>query len=154
VELVAPAQTFWWESVMADQKQSIILVVDEEPQILRLVRLILSREGWRVVCARSIREGIRLCRRAPGRVALALVDALTAEAHGPDWLDGLRAESEDLKVVLMSAGALPDQPAPCGFVAKPFSPDVLCETVRRALGRRVKSFPPVTEQPPVGSRKK
>jgi CheY-like chemotaxis protein len=109
VELVAPAQTFWWESVMADQKQSIILVVDEEPQILRLVRLILSREGWRVVCARSIREGIRLCRRAPGRVALALVDALTAEAHGPDWLDGLRAESEDLKVVLMSAGAPPDQ---------------------------------------------
>jgi len=139
VELVAPVQTFWWESVMADQKQSIILVVDEEPQILRLVRLILSRQGWRVLCARSIREAIRLRRRLSGPIALALVDALTAEAHGPGWLDGLREDSEDLKLVLMSTGAPPEQPAGSGFVAKPFSPDVLCETVRRALGRSARA---------------
>jgi len=120
---------------MGDQKQAIILVVDEEPQILQLVRVILSRDGWRVQCARNIRQALRLCRRYSGRIALALVDAMTAESHGADWMDGLRAEVGNLRVIVMSAMAVEQPDASLGLLAKPFTPDLLRQTVRRALGR-------------------
>lgn len=136
MRLVTPGEAIGWEPIMPDAIAPVILVVDEEPQILQLVRVILSRQGYRVVCARSIRQATRLCRRSNVPVSLVLVDALTAEAEDPDWRRRLEGDRPGPKVIIMSAaspaeGSLPGH----AFLAKPFSPAALCEIVERAFKR-------------------
>ncbi|MGC8794528.1 MAG: response regulator [Bryobacteraceae bacterium] len=139
MRLVVPELTIWWELAMADQEDAIILVVDEEPQILQLVRLILSRDGWRVACARSVRQALRICRRSSGRIALMLVDAFTAETHRPDWIERLRASAGGAPIVVMSAMAPEEAVSGYAFLAKPFTPEALQNTVRATLGRNAQA---------------
>ena len=50
-----------------------ILVVDDEPQIRRLLRITLTANDFEVIEAESVREGIRLCAaRNPALVLLVL----------------------------------------------------------------------------------
>ena len=115
-----------------------ILVVDDEPAILRTLRAGLSARGYDVVLASSGREALnRLTTEPPDAVILDLglgdMDGVDLCRQVREWTDVpiivLSAESsESRKIVALDEGA-------DDFVTKPFSMPELLARVRVALRR-------------------
>lgn len=113
-----------------------VLVVEGEEPIRELTRMILEKQGYRVVLAADGRQAIESFRRAGGKVALVVLDAHTAPVPGTDTLAELRAIDPGVRVLLVN-GPPPAAPAPGGpqgVLAKPFQPADLLAAVRAALG--------------------
>ncbi|MGZ6952510.1 MAG: response regulator [Acidimicrobiia bacterium] len=115
-----------------------ILVIDDEPAILRTLRAGLSARGYEVVLAQSGRDGLDvLTRRHPDAVILDLglgdIDGVELCRTVREWSDVpiiiLSAEdSESRKIVALDVGA-------DDYVTKPFSMPELLARVRVALRR-------------------
>ncbi|WP_328916172.1 MULTISPECIES: response regulator [unclassified Streptomyces] len=130
-----------------------VLVVDDNKVIRQLIRVNLELEGFEVVTAADGAECLEI-------VHSVRPDVVTLDVAMPR-LDGVRtaarlradARTREVGIVMVTAGSLPEGTGgPCGidaFVAKPFEPALLVETVRRLLGREPLA-PPAgpTEQPP------
>ncbi|MCU0668687.1 MAG: response regulator [Myxococcota bacterium] len=119
-----------------------ILAVDDEPDLLELVRLSLSEAGFAVETAASGREALeKLQRTAPDLVVL---DLMLPDMSGTEvcrWLRG-RPELADLLVLMLTAKS-EEVDRVVGFelgaddyVTKPFSPRELVLRVRALLRRR------------------
>ena len=116
----------------------VILVVDDEPQIRRVVRNALTPENARVIEAATGREAIDLA--AAERPALIVLDLGLPDTQGIDvcreirsWSDApiivLSARHSDQeKVALLDAGA-------DDYLTKPFSPSELQARMRAQLRR-------------------
>src|SRR5271165_2620048 len=86
---------------MSETQARTILVVDDEPEIRKLVTAMLTRNGYRVLTADTGDNAIRLFRNNPG-VDLLLTDVVAPGMSGPMIADQLAAVSPGLKVVFMS----------------------------------------------------
>lgn len=122
-----------------------ILVVDDEQDILELIRYNLSREGYQIDAVTSGEEAIKIARdRQPDLIILDLmlpgIDGLdvcrllkgeTRTAHIPIIM--LTAKGEDSDVVTgLELGAE-------DYMTKPFSPKVLLARVRNILRRKTRT---------------
>lgn len=117
-----------------------ILVVDDEPQIRRLLRTALERAGYGVAEAATAREAIRavpmvkpdvvlLDLGLPDRDGLEIVP-LIVRAGGANVLVVSAREAVEEKVAALDLGAV-------DFVTKPFDTDELLARVRAALRQRL-----------------
>ena len=115
-----------------------ILVVEDEPALRSVVRRILEREGYRVVEARDAEMAIRLVDEMAGEFGLILTDVVMPGQSGPELAEQIRGRYPELRVMFMTGyfdeasreGRLvPDTPC----LQKPFSPDALLATLRKAL---------------------
>ncbi len=113
--------------------RSHILVVDDEPAILSLVREVLREHGYDVETAANGEEALDLmARRPPG---LVLLDVHMPVLDGEGFVNAMRARSLDAPVVVLSAGPSADQWArrlgAQGSVQKPFRiPDLINAATR------------------------
>ncbi len=107
-----------------------ILVVDDEPPILMLVRDVLEEEGYFVLTASNAQDGLEIVRNKD--VALVLTDLMMPQMDGIAFSLALRqqARTAEVPIVLMSA-AMPAQVDLRfdGFVAKPFAIEQLISEV-------------------------
>src|ERR1700752_1029298 len=122
-----------------------ILVVDDEPQIRRVMRTTLSSNGYSVVEARSGEEALDVMRAE--RPELVLLDVNMPGKSGLDTCREIRDQSdvaiimltvrntEHDKVLALDAGA-------DDYVVKPFGMEELLARIRAAL-RRTSSGEPV-----------
>jgi two-component system cell cycle sensor histidine kinase/response regulator CckA len=78
-----------------------ILVVDDEPEIRKLVSAMLTRSGYRVVSADTGENAIRLFRNNPD-TDLLLTDVVAPGMSGPMIADQIAALKPDIKVLFMS----------------------------------------------------
>jgi len=115
-----------------------ILVVDDEPDILRLVEVILTTSHeWDVVCASDGEQALAAARRE--HPAAILLDARMPGGSGFETLERLREDptTRATPVILMTALARGSDPAvPPGFagvIAKPFDPITLPQQIRDIL---------------------
>ena len=116
----------------------LILVVDDEPKIARLVRDYLERAGFRVVTARDGREALM---RARGEQPDLIV--LDLGLPGLDGLDVTRSLRRDSPVPIIILTAREDETDKViglelgadDYVTKPFSPRELVARVRAVLRR-------------------
>jgi two-component system, OmpR family, KDP operon response regulator KdpE len=127
-----------WPITLQHMPGDVILVVDDEPQIRRVVRNALAPENARVIEAATGREGVDLA--AAQRPALIVLDIGLPDMPGLEvcreirsWSDApiivLSARHADQeKVALLDAGA-------DDYVTKPFSPAELQARVRAQLRR-------------------
>jgi len=115
-----------------------ILVVDDEPEILRATERVLVRAGFAVDTALDLGAAVALAEKV--RFGLALVDQRLPDGTGLDLLHRLRATQPGCQRMLMS-GYL-DLPVALGAVnagevarvlEKPVSTEILLESVRAAL---------------------
>jgi CheY-like chemotaxis protein len=121
---------------------SKILIVDDEPDILRLVEVILEgTHEWDVVTASDGEEALAVAKREHP-VAILLDGRMPGPGgSGFDTLERLRRDPETsaVPVILMSALAHGSDPAiPPGFagvIPKPFDPLTLPKQIRDILGK-------------------
>jgi two-component system, OmpR family, alkaline phosphatase synthesis response regulator PhoP len=118
-----------------------ILIIEDEEDILALVHYNLVREGYRVTCATSGEEGLRVARAEPPD--LVLLDLMLP---GMDGLEVCRRLRKDLPlqavpvIMLTAKGEEADVVAGLelgadDYVTKPFSPRVLISRLRAVLRR-------------------
>ena len=81
-----------------------ILIIDDEPQIRSMIRLILERSGYTVIEASDGIEGIRRFREKP--VDLIITDLIMPNKDGIGMIIELKKEFPDVKIVAMSGGGL------------------------------------------------
>ena len=78
-----------------------VLIVDDEPEIRKLVAAMLTRQEYRVLTADTGENAIRLFRNNPG-VDLLLTDVVAPGMSGPMIADQIAAIRPDIKVLFMS----------------------------------------------------
>ncbi len=79
-----------------------VLVVDDEPDVLRLVQTILSEDGYNVVPAGDAERAIRAFEKMPRRPDLILTDVVMPGMSGPMLVERLLALDPELKFLFMS----------------------------------------------------
>ncbi|HWE49667.1 MAG TPA: response regulator [Bryobacteraceae bacterium] len=78
-----------------------ILVVDDQPEIRKLVSAMLSRNGYKVVSADTGENAVRIFHNHPG-IDLLLTDVVAPGMSGPMIADHISALKPDIKVLFMS----------------------------------------------------
>ena len=139
-------------SMIGTMPETLILVIEDEPQIRRVVRNALAAVDVRVIEAANGREGID--RAAAERPDLIVLDLGLPDVAGISVCTEIRKwssaaivvlsarHSESEKVALLDAGA-------DDYVTKPFSAAELSARVRAQL-RRARAVPPAQAQVTVG----
>src|SRR3954466_8980110 len=115
-----------------------VLVVDDEPQILRALRIILRDAGFEGLQATSAEEALDLAAlRAP---QAAIVDLVLPDRDGVFVTEALREWSRMPILVLSAVGegderGRPPAAGPDDYVTKPFGPRELVPRLQAALRR-------------------
>lgn len=116
-----------------------ILLVEDEPIILKMTTMMLEMLGYTVIGAESPGEAIRLANEYSGRLDLLLTDVVMPKMNGRDLAENLLSHYPNLKCLFMS-GYTADVIAHHGvldegtqFIQKPFSVKDLEEKLREAL---------------------
>ena len=79
-----------------------ILIIDDDVQILKLLRKMLENEGYDVVDAVDGNKGLKLYREDP--TDLVITDIIMPEKEGIETIIDLRREFPEAKIVAMSGG--------------------------------------------------
>ena len=124
-----------------------ILVVDDEEDILELVRFNLAREGYDTICATSGEEALGIAQKE--RPDLLILDLMLPGIDGLEVTKILKndVKTKDIPIIMLTAkGEEADivtglELGADDYVTKPFSPRVLVARVRAALRRKVKDLP-------------
>lgn len=116
-----------------------ILVVEDEPAILKLTLTMLKRLGYTVLAATTPGEALRLAEKHAGEIDLLLTDVIMPEMNGRDLVGKLSLAVPKLRHIYMS-GYTADVIADRGvldegvqFIQKPFSQQKLAAKVLEAL---------------------
>jgi len=122
----------------SNKSNPVILLVDDDTQIRRLLRLILERDGFLVIEADSGLSALSLWRGHGQTIDLLITDLDMPGMTGLQFLAALQATKADLKTVLISGNCIEFVPESVSFLQKPFSADQLVAAVRIQLNRRTR----------------
>lgn len=113
-----------------------VLAVDDDEDILEMVRVALTLRGARVVVARDGEEALAACRG--DRFDLALLDFSLPGLSGHELGSALAERHPDLPLVVMSGSRIDTSglPTVADFLKKPFDIDEIQDKVRRIVERR------------------
>ena len=115
-----------------------VLVVDDDAKTVELVKLYLTRDGYRVTTAYEGNEALRLARET--HPDLIVLDLMLPGIDGLEVCRTLRAES-DVPIIMLTAMSTDDDKltglglGADDYVTKPFSPKELAARVRTVLRR-------------------
>jgi DNA-binding response OmpR family regulator len=113
----------------------MVMVVDDEPMIRKLVASALTTSGYRVIDAETPEHAIRLFNDNPA-LQLLVTDIVMPGIGGCELAARLRQKRPELKVLFMSGfapGGMRTDPEQGEFLQKPFHLRDLIERVRRML---------------------
>lgn len=117
----------------------LILIVDDEPGILEILKSILENYQYRVLTANNGIDAIACFRQHSQEIALTLIDMMMPEMAGLTTIWSLRSINPLAKIVVMS-GLEPNSGDSenlevSGFLAKPFSNAELLQALHHCLAR-------------------
>jgi DNA-binding response OmpR family regulator len=126
---------------VSERDRPVVLVADDDPDILELVRFWLERAGYEVVQARNGEEALQVATENPPDVAV--LDVMMPKLSGYDVTRQLREQDGtcDIPVILLTAQvqeadvALGFESGANDYLKKPFSPEELRARVQAMLGR-------------------
>jgi DNA-binding NtrC family response regulator len=122
-----------------------ILVVDDEPPLLKMMSTYLGRLGYKVTPAGSTDKALAEIAAAPERFAVAVLDATMTGISVEDLASRMMAANQRLRVIVASGypvdmtalqAAAPERVI---FLQKPFTPEMLAGAVRRMLATQEKA---------------
>ncbi|MFG6094775.1 response regulator [Leptothoe sp. ISB3NOV94-8A] len=122
-------------------KSKLILVIDDEEPIQKVVRLSLKMEAnWQIICASSGKEGIHLAEtRQPDAI---LLDVMMPDVDGISTFEKLHnnLQTRDIPVILLTAKTgtaekrLFQKIGVTGVITKPFNPLSLASQIAKLIG--------------------
>jgi len=119
--------------------REVVLLVEDEYGVRKLVRKMLVQQGYRVIEASSGEEALRLCDRHSGSIHLLLSDVVMPNMSGRELAERLCAARPDLRVLYMT-GYTEDAIVQHGVLEpgvavlnKPFLSDALARKLRDVL---------------------
>ena len=113
-----------------------VLIIEDEPNIVEVIRFILSRDGWRVSTHSDGRTAFdKLCLKQPDVVIL---DVMLPGRSGFDILRDIRGQQDfaSLPVLMLTAKGqerdreMAENLGATQFMTKPFSNDAVLSAVR------------------------
>ena len=128
---------------MDETKEKTILCVEDEPKMIDLMQLILSRRGYQVKGARGGVEGIQLIREL--HPDLVLLDLMMPDMDGWEVYQQMKSDPalKDIPVIIVTAKAQNIDKVlglhiakVDDYIAKPFSPQELVESVDRVFSQQ------------------
>lgn len=111
-----------------------VLVVDDEPIVLKSCRLVLEAEGWEMIPASSVAEALSILESITPD--LLLVDVKMPVHDGMYLMRKVREKRPGIPIIVMSGYATSEtikEAEGLGaavFLPKPFTPDELADTLR------------------------
>jgi len=124
---------------MAEKKR--ILCIEDEPEMIELIRIILERHGFSVIGALGGEEGLRIARQE--KPDLILLDLMMPDVDGWEVYRRLKDDEalKDIPVIVVTAKAQSIDKVlglhiakVDDYITKPFGPQELVESVNKALG--------------------
>jgi DNA-binding response OmpR family regulator len=129
---------------MTSEKGRQVVYIEDEPEMIDLVKLILSRKGFEVLGASGGREGLALVQSL--RPTLVLLDLMMPDLDGWDVFQQMKADpaTRAIPVIVITAKAQNIDKVlglhiakVDDYIAKPFSPQELVDSVTRVLQARL-----------------
>jgi two-component system response regulator VicR len=128
---------------MNDHPKKSILCIEDEPEMIDLIRLILGRKGFEVLGAGSGIEGLEIIRnKLPD---LVLLDLMMPDMDGWEVYQQMKAneKTRDIPVIVVTAKAQSIDKVlglhiakVDDYIAKPFSPQELMVSVEKVLSKQ------------------
>lgn len=116
---------------------STILVVDDEPALLRLMEFLLARQGYTMLTATNGEEALERIRSH--RPDLVVLDIMMPKMDGYSVAEAMRADADPqvarTPIIMLSAKAQDEdierglQAGVNEYITKPFSPEAFAELV-------------------------
>ena len=110
-----------------------ILIVDDEPSLLSLLRRFLERAGYQIESASSGEAALQLFEAEPDKYSVLVTDMTMDGMGGEELTRRIRLVRPDFPAVLMSGYPFVPQSPNTSFLQKPFLPAMLTDAVRDAL---------------------
>lgn len=123
-------------------KKKIVLYIEDEPELINLIKLILRRAGYEVIGATDGAEGLSRVREL--KPDLVLLDLMLPVMSGWEVYWQMKADEElkDIPVIIVTVRAgLMDRrlaletAAVDGYVTKPFRPQDILVDISKVLSR-------------------
>jgi DNA-binding response OmpR family regulator len=125
---------------VSEQRKKIVCIEDE-PEMIDLVRLILGRRGFELIGAVGGREGLETVRQV--KPDLVLLDLMMPDMDGWEIYQHMKADEElrNIPVIIVTAKAQSIDKVlglhiakVDDYITKPFGPQELVDSVNRVLG--------------------
>ncbi|MGD8252345.1 MAG: PAS domain S-box protein [Desulfobacterales bacterium] len=116
-----------------------IMVVDDEPVVLKVTARLLKHIGYTVLEADSGRDAVRIYKRHRESIDLVILDMIMPDIGGGEVFDRLRDINPEVKALLASGYTLDGQASRIlrrgcnGFIQKPFSMGQLSQKIADIL---------------------
>jgi two-component system, OmpR family, response regulator VicR len=126
---------------MTENISKKILCIEDEPEMIDLIRLILSRRGFEISGANGGKEGLAIIRK--DHPDLVLLDLMMPQMDGWEVYQQMKADqaTKDIPVIVVTAKAQSIDKVlglhiakVDDYITKPFSPQELLASVDRVLG--------------------
>ena len=128
---------------MNDKDIKHILCIEDEPEMIDLIRLILGRRGFEVLGAAGGKDGLEKVRQV--KPDLVLLDLMMPDMDGWEVYQQMKADEKtrDIPVIVVTAKAQSIDKVlglhiakVDDYIAKPFSPQELLNSVDKVFGAR------------------
>jgi two-component system response regulator VicR len=124
----------------------LVVCIEDEPEMIDLVKLILSRKGFQVVGAMGGREGLEAIQAQ--KPDLVLLDLMMPDMDGWEVYQKMKADdaTKSIPVIVVTAKAQSIDKVlglhiakVDDYITKPFGPQELLESVEQVLARQTQS---------------
>jgi two-component system response regulator AtoC len=115
-----------------------VLLVDDEPNLRRILSAVLARDGYNIIIADGGRDAIKKAKQQP-RLDLLVTDFLMPDMNGLQVLEAIRKQHPDLRALVISGHGTVRSAVEAmrlgafDFLTKPFEVEQVREIVERAL---------------------
>jgi two-component system cell cycle sensor histidine kinase/response regulator CckA len=119
--------------------RGLVLVVDDEPFLIKAASRLLHSMGFEVLAATGGAQAVEICRDRGDDIDVVLLDLVLKEMTSMETLEQLRSLRPGIKVILTSGYTRQESADRIrgmrvdGFVSKPFGYDELENAIRSAL---------------------
>jgi CheY-like chemotaxis protein len=121
-----------------------ILLVDDDKDVLNLVKDILENHGYNVMPVDNSLNAVDIFRNRADKIQLVITDIVMPLMEGNELIKILREIKPDIKIVVISGYSDETINKDSGidaFLKKPFEGNELLSTIRRILDRGIRSLP-------------
>ncbi len=137
----APRDTLGWAAdettFMGD---NCVLVVDDEPELTKVVAEVLSFAGYKPLVCNSGTEGLAMFQKAQRHLTAVLLDLTMPDIAGSEVMAQMRQINATIPIIIMTgfnqaeiANRLRDLDPPAAYLIKPVSLDKLLSTVEQVV---------------------